>query len=493
MSYKKPNVIFLLTDDQRAGTIGALGNCEISTPNMDRLCKRGTAFTEAHIPGGTTGAVCMPSRAMLNSGRSLFHLQGNGENIPDEHITLGENFKKNGYRSYGIGKWHNGTGSFARSFDGGAEIFFGGMWDHWNVPVCDYRADGIYDKKINFTPNFTASGATVEVVADRIKAGIHSTELFSDAAIDYIKNYNENNPFFIYLSFLAPHDPRTMPARFRDMYRPEDITLPPNFMEMPYVNCGWSGRGRDEVIEAYPRDPEKVKQHICDYYAMISHLDFCIENIIAALEETGILEDTIIVLCGDNGLAVGQHGLMGKQNIYEHSVNVPLVISGPGIPAGRVNNRLVYLFDIYPTLCELCGLDIPASVEGRSFMKMFSDESCVTRSELYFAFQARIRGVRDERYKLVEYRTEDLRLTQLFDLHADPWEMNNFYDIPGYEQITDRLRTLLFKYRDEWSDEQHKYGAHYWQTWRNYEAAAIPGADKPKGNNLAMQMGAKNK
>jgi arylsulfatase A-like enzyme len=488
MSKRKPNVLFILTDDQRAGTISALGNSEIHTPNMDRLCSMGTAFTHAYIPGGTTGAVCMPSRAMINSGRSLFHILGNGKEIPEEHITMGENFLAGGYHSCGIGKWHNGPGSYARSFDGGAEIFFGGMWDHWNVPVNDYHADGVYEKMIAFTPNFTASGNTVEVRAEKISAGVHSTELFTRAAADYIKNYSDDKPFFLYLSLLAPHDPRTMPEKFRGMYRPEDITLPPNFSEMPLVNYGWSAKGRDETLEAYPRRPERIKQHICDYYAMISHIDFCLGGLIDTLESKGMLDNTIIVLCGDNGLALGQHGLMGKQNIYEHSVGVPLIFCGPGVPAGRVEDRFVYLFDVYPTLCELCGIKIPESVEGKSFAGMFGDGSSAIREDLYFAFQARIRGVRDRRYKLIEYRTEDLKLTQLFDLETDPWERYNFYDIAGYEEITARLRARLFEYRDEWEDEAHTAGKQFWQAFCDYEAAAPRGVSRPKGASLAAQL-----
>jgi arylsulfatase A-like enzyme len=278
-----------------------------------------------------------------------------------------------------------------------------------------------------------------------------------------------------------------MPEKFRNMYKPEDITLPPNFAEMPVVNCGWT-KGRDEVLEAYPRQPEKVKQHICDYYAMISHVDECIGNVLSALEDKGMLENTIIVLCGDNGLAVGQHGLMGKQNIYEHSVRVPLLMCGPGVPAERTIDRFVYLFDIYPTLCELSGIGIPSSVEGRSFMRMFTDESFIIRKDMYLAFQARIRGVRDERYKLIEYRSENLKLTQLFDLQTDPWERNNFFDIAGYEEITARLRERLFEYRDEWGDETHKFGAQFWQAYRNYEKAAVRSVDKPKGANLSAQL-----
>ena len=126
---------------------------------------------------------------------------------------------------------------------------------------------------------------------------------------------------------------------------------------------------------------------------MISHIDHNIGKILAALEEKDELENTIIVLAGDNGLAIGQHGLMGKQNIFEHSVCVPLVMAGPGIPKDKIDERYVYLLDVYPTLCELCGMDIPKSVEGKSFAKAFEDDTFVSREALYLAFHSRVRGV----------------------------------------------------------------------------------------------------
>ena len=485
---KKPNILILLTDDQRYGTIHALGNEQIQTPNMDRLVHSGCAFTNAYIPGGTASAVCMPSRAMLNSGKTLFHLEECGRNIPPEHVTLGQCLLDNGYHCYEIGKWHNGTESFARSFDGGANIFFGGMWDHWNVPVNEFHASGKYDKSIHFTPNFSANSESVSVLAEKINAGVHSTDLFSGSAVEFIENYSEDKPFFLYLSFLAPHDPRTMPEEFKTMYKPEEIDLPPNYLPMPVVNCGWSNKGRDENTEAYPRRPEAIRRHIADYYAMISHIDACIGNVLAALEKRGMLDDTIILLAGDNGLAVGQHGLMGKQNIYEHSVKVPLVMAGPGIPRDRIIKNDVYLLDVFPTLCELVGAEIPASVEGLSFRRMFDDPNAVTRESMYFAFQSRIRGVKMGSCKLIEYRTDDLRLSQLYDLERDPYETCNFYDIAGYEGITARLREELYRLRDLWGDEETIFGQQYWQQWRQYEAAEVRGMGRPKGSNMANQI-----
>lgn len=486
---KRPNILFLLTDDQRYGTIHALGNDEISTPNLDLLVHRGMTFTNAHIPGGTTSAVCMPSRAMINSGRTLFHLEECGKNIPACDTTLGECLRREGYHSIGIGKWHNGVESYARSFSDGAEIFFGGMWDHWNVPVNDFHTDGNYSREISFTPNFTANEIPVKVRAERILAGVHSSELFTDAAVKRIMDHDPDAPMFMYLSFLAPHDPRTMPEKYRNMYDPDKITLPPNFAEMPAFSYGWAARGRDENTEAYPRRPERVRQHIADYYAMISHLDDCIGRVLDALRERDMLDNTIIVMCGDNGLAIGQHGLMGKQNIYEHSVRVPLLISGPGIPADRTDDSPVYLLDIFPTLCDLCGIDIPASVDGKSFAGVIRNGEPAPRGSLYLAFQARIRGVLVGNYKLIEYRSRELKLTQIFDLAADPWERNNLFGAPGYDGLTDMLRGELFRLRDEWEDEKNDLGKLYWEQWKRYEDAELQNVPGPMGVSMSAQVG----
>ena len=460
MSTQRPNVLFILADDQRFDTIHALGNNEISTPNLDRLVERGTAFTNAHIPGGTASAVCMPSRAMINSSRTLFNLEQNGKEIPECNTTMCQAFRDIGYSCHGIGKWHNGTDSYTRSFTSGENIFFGGMWDHWNVPVCDYRANGNYDCEVPFVPNFSGNQIPVHVLADKIHPGVHSTELFTESAVDFINNYASEEPFFVYLSYLAPHDPRTMPEKYRTMY---------------------------EAVASFPRNPNEIKQHIADYYAMISHIDDNVGKLIDALEAKGILDDTIIVFCGDNGLAIGQHGLMGKQNVYEHSVHIPLLISGPQIPSGLILDQYVYLLDVYPTLCNLCGVEIPSTVEGKSFAEMFTDYDLVTREDLYFAFQARIRGISDGKYKLIEYRTDRLKMTQLFDLEKDPWERHNFYDFNGYDEIVSRLRRRMLEYRAEWNEDCHIYGRQFWEQFEKYEAAEVHGVDKPKGTSMINQ------
>ncbi len=283
---QRPNILLLFTDDQRFDTIGALGYREVATPNIDRLVHRGTAFTSAYIMGGSCGAVCMPSRAMLMTGRTLYHLDAQGQSIPEEHVLLGEALQAAGYRTFGTGKWHNGPRAYARSFTDGAEIFFGGMDDHWNVPACDFDPDGHYDNVRPFIRDPFGGCAVATRHVDHITPGKHSSELFSDAAISFLERYDGYAPFFAYVAFMAPHDPRTMPQEYRDRYDPQATVLPANYMpEHPFDNGEL--RVRDELLAGFPRTPAEIRRHNAEYYAMITHLDAQIGRIIASLEARG--------------------------------------------------------------------------------------------------------------------------------------------------------------------------------------------------------------
>ena len=455
---RTPNILFLFTDDQRFDTIRALGNDQIHTPNMDYLVQKGTTFTKAYIMGGTCGAVCMPSRAMLMTGRTLFNLEDLGQNIPKEHTMMPEVFKNRGYATFGTGKWHNGPSSYARSFTHGAEIFFGGMDDHWNVPACDFDPSGTYPEPKPHPWN--PGTGTIEIHQkqfDHVKRGKHSSELFADASREFLLNHDTEQPFFMYVSFMAPHDPRTMPQEFLTMYDPEQIRLPENFLpEHPFDNGELDVRG--ENLEAVPRRPEKIRKHLAEYHAMISHLDAQIGRIVDALKATGQFENTIIVFAGDNGLALGQHGLMGKQSNYDHSVHVPLIMMGPGIPEGERRETFCYLIDIFPTLCDLTKQAVPESVEGKSLDTVLNDPAVSHRDVLHFAYRDLHRSVMGRRFKLIEYAVEGKRTTQLFDLLKDPWELNNLANDPGYAAKLEQLRTELKRWRTEMND----WGDAFW-------------------------------
>ena len=448
---KPPNILFFFTDDQRFDTIAALNNEEIITPCMDSFVRDGTTFANAYIMGGSCPAVCMPSRAMLMSGRTLYHLDRQGQTIPESHLMLPEVLQQAGYMTFGTGKWHNGPETYARGFTTGAEIFFGGMNDHWNVPAANFDPTGEYpeDKR-------------------HCRKGKHSSELFSDTAIDFLRRYDGDDPFFMYVSYMAPHDPRTMPRKYLEMYDPARITLPANFLpEHPFDNGELTIR--DEKLEVWPRTPEAIRGHIRDYYAMITHVDAEMGRVMETLRERGFAENTVIVFAGDNGLAVGRHGLMGKQNMYDHSVHVPLIMCGPGIPQGERRDAYCYLLDIFPTLCELAVVPAPETVEGRSLVPVMENPDHRVRDTLLFAYRGFQRSVQDARYKLIEYVVNGERATQLFDLVDDPWETNNLADDPACAEHVARLRKALARWRDELDDTQPGQGEAF---WRGFDAGA---------------------
>lgn len=464
---KRPNVLFIVTDDQRFDTIHALGNKEIITPNLDKLAKRGTSFVRAHIAGGTCGAVCMPSRAMVLSGRNPFHLEELGGNIPPEHKTLAETFKNNGYETIGLGKWHNGCPAYARSFTQGAKIFFGGMWDHWNVPTCRYDPTGKYDNVINFVVDFYSDNTPQPQHCDEFDPGKHSSTLLTDSAIELLReNTGKEKPFFMYLAYLAPHDPRTMPDEFRQMYSADDIILPPNFQEIIDTNYPLMVH-RDEHLASYPRQEDEIKRHIAEYFAMITHLDYEIGRLLDALHESDEEDNTIIVFTGDNGLAVGQHGWLGKEDIYEHGIRIPLIMAGPEIAENTRNDAYVYLYDIFPTLCDKVGIDVPASVDGKSFAHLLDGKHGENfRDELYLIFDKFVRGVKDDNYKLIEYRNGDNdedKWTFLYDIKNDPWETNNLAMAESYKEKVMEMREKILRHRDEWEEQSHPWGIDFWE------------------------------
>jgi arylsulfatase A-like enzyme len=298
--------------------------------------------------------------------------------------------------------------------------------------------------------------------ADHIHAGHHSTDIIAEAIIRFIDAQDGQTPFFAYSAFLAPHDPRTMPAKYLAMYPPETMRLPANYQPCHAFDNG-ELRVRDELLAPFPRTAAEVRRHLAEYYAMITHLDDRIGDILAALKRRGLAENTVVVLAGDNGLALGQHGLFGKQSLYEHSTRVPLIFAGPGVPKGARREALVYLLDIFPTLCELSGVPVPASVEGQSLVPVLQ-QGAPGRDSLYLAYKELHRGVRTSRHKLIEYVVQGRHsMTQLFDLQADPAETRNLANDPAHAALLASLRAELLRLRDAWDDQASTWGKTFWQ------------------------------
>jgi arylsulfatase A-like enzyme len=416
----RPNIVFLVSDDQNADTIAALGNPHIRTPNLDRLVENGFAFTRAYCLGSTVPAVCVPSRAMFLTGRTLFRVNNN---IAAGHVMLPQALSAAGYATFGTGKWHNGAASYARAFAGGGPVFFGGMSDQFRVSVQDFDPAGKYEK------------ARAKI------GGAFSSELFADAAVRFLRNHTGDKPFFLYVSFTAPHDPRTPPGKYAGMYDPAKLPLPAAFTpQHPFDNGEM--KVRDELLAPHPRTPEVVRRHTADYYGMISHLDEQVGRIVAALEQTGKSKNTVIVFFSDHGLALGRHGLFGKQNLYDHSMRAPLIFAGPGVPRGGKSDALCRLSDIYPTVCDLAGVPIPATVEGKSLAGLIAGKATSHCEAIFTAYRDVQRAVRTDRWKLIHY--PKIGRTQLFDLAADPEELK---DLSAEAALADTLKSMMERLR----------------------------------------------
>ncbi len=417
----RPNILFLFADDQRADTIGAWGNELIDTPNLDRLAAEGWSFRRNYVFGSNSGAVCVPSRAMVLTGRSWMRSPNRMEGVP----TLPRLLESAGYRTFITGKWHNGEEALLRSFDRGTAIYLGGMADHTQTEVQDIENGGMVRRR----------------VGERF-----SSELFADAVIEFLDGQaaaeasgESGQPFFAYVPFTAPHDPRQPPPEYRERYYERNLPLPANYKpQHPFDNGALILR--DENLAAWPRTEDVIRDQLAEYYGLITHLDDQVGRILATLDENGQAGNTIVVYAADHGLSVGSHGLLGKQNLYEHSMRCPLIIRGPGIPHGTTD-AFTYLYDLFPTLLAQGAVAEPPGIDGRDLTPLWSGGDPTWRKSLFLPYRDVMRAVRDDRYKLIVYPNVNHR--QLFDLVNDPDELENLISDPEHTETAVRLEALL--------------------------------------------------
>lgn len=417
-SKPRPNVLFLFADDMRADSIAALGNPAVKTPNLDALVKRGFAMRNAYCLGGNSPAVCTPSRNMLLSGKAFFRWKEfappnnpkqKGAIAPGDGPNFPLSMKDAGYFTYHHGKKGN------------------------TAPLIQAKFD--VNKYLNNDEGERRSGEPgKEIVDDAIK---FLGERPADA-----------KPFFMYLAFGNPHDPRVAAQKYLDQYDRDSIPLPKNFRPVhPFDNGEMTVR--DEKLLPWPRTEADVRRTLHEYYATITALDFHIGRLLETLRASGLLDNTIVLFSADQGIAVGSHGLLGKQNLYDAGMKAPLIFAGPGIPQG-VSDALVYLLDIYPTVCELAGGTKPAGIDGVSFRPVLIGQSRTARKELFLSYLSVQRAIRDERWKLLRY--PQVNVTQLFDLQTDPDETNNLADDPAQRERVAKMLTHLAEVQPAWGD-----------------------------------------
>lgn len=432
---RRPNVLFLLADDQRPGTIAALGNKIIHTPHLDSLVRQGAAFTRAVCPN----PICTPSRAEIVTGCSGFRngVLYFGDKIKAEMPLWARTMSEAGYRTCYVGKGDPDPKPSRLGYEESLGLFAGGgsRWekerkDFNGHKVTGYRGyvfraeDGrmMPEKGVGLTPNISA--------------------VFADAAIRFLRRQS-SKPFFLHVNFTAPHDPLLMPSGYQDKYDPKKIPLPVDFLPQHPFDHG-NLKGRDELLLPFPRTPKDVRRELAVYYAVISHLDEQIGRILAVLKETGQVENTLVIFSSDHGLALGSHGLRGKQNMYEHTIGVPLMFRGPGIPKGKRFETQCYLRDLFPTVCDLAGVAVPPAVEGKSLAPVMAGKTKTLYPYVFGHFRDVQRMVRGERWKLISYPKIDMY--QLFDLSHDPDELHNLAADPRHtEKIVTTLRRELTK------------------------------------------------
>ena len=444
----KPNVLFIFADDQCFETIGSLGLTDISTPNLDRLVNRGTQFTRAYNMGSWSGAVCVASRHMLITGRHIWRaqqasqvLRGKGKNLTTgqqatrdaEYANLWPQVMgRAGYQTFFTGKWHiqapadkafqvarNIRGGMPNQTSQGYNRPLPGKPDPWSP--YDVKFDGFW------------------------KGGKHWSEVVGDDAVDYIGEAKQDErPFFMYIAFNAPHDPRQAPKEYVDRYPLSRIKVPENYLdEYPYKDdIGCSANLRDEKLGPFPRTHHAVKVHRQEYYAIIEHMDAQVGRILDALDKSGQADNTYIFFTADHGLAVGHHGLFGKLNLYEHSPRVPFIAIGPGIKASHKIAAPIYLQDVMATSLDIAGAKRPEQVEFQSLLPLLSGKT--TESEVravYGAYLGLQRSVTVGNWKLILY--PKISKARLFNIKRDPLEMKDLADNKKSEKVIKRLYKQL--------------------------------------------------
>lgn len=418
----RPNILLIVTDDQSPLTLSCYGNAVCQTQNLTELAATGMVLDQAYHMGSMSGAVCSPSRTMIMSGRTLWHLPPRSKKHlqREEGITDGKDilnhtipavFNRAGYETFRTCKVGN---SYALA----NQLF-----------------------------------ATVHDQTSREADREHGSQWHGQKVLDFLtarSTAKEKKPFLIYLGFSHPHDPRVGRQDLLEKYGATNLTKPPAKVppQAPPLPKNWLPEHpfphghpqlRDEVAVSgvlTSREEATIRNELGREYACIENIDEQIGLVLEQLKSSGELDNTYVIFTSDHGIAVGRHGLVGKQNLYEHTWRVPFLVSGPGIKAGSRAPGNAYLLDILPTICELAGIDIPDTAQGHSLKPVLMGEQESVRDVLYGCYcggtKPGMRSVRQGDWKLIKYDTLDgkVRETQLFNLAENPQEFIDAHHAP---------------------------------------------------------------
>lgn len=474
----KPNIIFIMTDDQANRTVSAYDGAINHTPNIDRLAEEGAVFLNSFV----ANSICNPSRASILTGKHSHKngVVGNASPWDNSQTNLPRLLQEAGYTTAHIGKWHMN--------DPPGDEF------HHSDRLTGAGKQGFY-----YNPEFVAGNDTTDMVAG------HSTDLVTDKALEWLggnTSENNENPFILFVQYKAPHVPRMPEFRFLDRYKDEIIPEPetlfddydtrapyaeeanmrihfrpvPSFKELLQSNNIYYNRMTEEQLKKWHSykntESEKYREleendgkelrkleyqlFIKDYLRLIDGVDENVGRLLDWLEEHPEINDnTMVVFTSDQGYFTGEHGWAEKRFMYEESIRMPLLIRWPDkIRAGVQIDAMVQNIDFAPTFLDVAGIEIPGEMQGKSFTPWLTgEEPDDWRHSIYYHYYdhglhnvPRHDGVRTDRYKLIHFYTDDV--WEFYDLEEDPHEINNLYGNGKYEETINRLKDELERLRE---------------------------------------------
>jgi arylsulfatase A-like enzyme len=446
---KRPNILFILVDDQSPFDLKLYNpKSTLDTPNLDKLAAQGVVFDGAYHMGSSSGAVCTPSRHMIMSGRTVWHLP--------------------------VSPWAARTSP--------------PQLEQQTIPAVFNRAGYATMRTCKMGNSYEAANKLFTVRRDASKRGgtdESGSAWHAEQVLNYLRDRGANQdtkPFLIYYGFSHPHDTRDGKPELLAKYGATNHTdetnppslhslqppLPANYLpKHPFDNTDMNVRDEVSVSGVWKnRDEASIRNEIGRQYACSDNIDLQIGRVLNRLEEMGELDNTYIIYTADHGIAIGHHGLMGKQNLYQHCWRVPFIVKGPGIPAGRRVEGNIYLLDLLATLCDLASIQPPQTNEGTSFKPVLTGEKTAMRQVLYGAYaggaKPGMRCVKQGDWKLIQYESADgkVKHTQLFNLAENPNELlpehgsPNLADDPNHaEKLAEMKKLLLSEMRrldDPW-------------------------------------------
>ena len=490
---KRPNILFIMSDDHAEQAISAYGSELIETPNIDRIAREGVLFRNAFV----TNSICAPSRAVFLTGK-YSHLNGlrdNRDEFDGSQMTFPKLLQRAGYQTAIVGKWHLKTAPTG--------------FDHWKVLI----GQGEY-----YSPVFRENGTEV-------RHDGYVTDLITDFALDYLEERDPDQPFLLVYNHKAVHRNWMPNVKHLDMYAVRDLPLPETFWddyegrpaaaaqdmrvadmflsldlklhETSYDKDEATGGEKnfhapeawkqayarmtaqekaawdahyDPIGETFRSDPPtgralaewKYQRYMKDYLRSVVSMDENIGRVLDYLDESGLAENTLLVYTSDQGFYLGEHGWFDKRFMYEESLAMPLVVRYPAaVPAGRVSDALVVNLDFAPTLLDYAGVPVPADMQRRSLRAILDGPPPADwRTSVYYHYyefphgshDVRTHyGVRTDRYKLIRFYGE-MDLWELYDLATDPHELHNVYGQPGLQAVRDDLHRRLDALRMELGD-----------------------------------------